>query len=64
MKNGKYGVLTKVGDAKLLSIEMEKMIIKNNSKFDQKNHIRSKDFSVSKISKKYLKYFKKIIWIK
>ena len=61
LKNGKYGVLTKVGDAKLLSLEMERMITNNYINFDHKNHERSKDFCVSIISKKYLEYFEKVI---
>lgn len=55
LKEGRYGILTKVGDAYGLALAIDKSM---NSTHDRKTLIeRSKDFSVSKISNKYLNYF-------
>ena len=55
LNKGEFGLLTKVGDSKELSISMKKILYDNN--FDKQKRInRAKKFEIRKIANEYLNY--------
>ncbi len=61
LENGKYGAIYRKNNENELLTELNKLINKKEFIFNEKNYLRSFEFSISKISKQYINYFNQIL---